>query len=482
MTDNIKNTTNIEAVFEGEVKTFPSSTNFVSLVDTLKKSFGDIGSLFVLQGSGAFTAVSSDVELEGAKANAVSSLRIFLTPNVGNGSGYLARKYLTKWMQKNASGSIPVAQHVVASLVVEGFKPKVIKKNFHLILENAGDVDMTLAIFHSSFQAKNNFKALKRRNSSNEGSRKKRRCSGGRGSKNSSDRMAVDTPSDSGNGQTHELAKEFLEIAATAYPEDVGQKLKAKQFAKVILDGNNMLFVTNGLRGATLHGKRTKAEKMLSVAALAFSQIIGITTEIVFDATKLPKAKNSDLKAISMPEIPIVHSNLSEFSAQISQIAIDFPVVGVPLIFPNGTVVSVSSARPEFDTTDDKLIAWARANSQQPAVPSSTTTMSNSSQEPAAVSTSTTTTTSTTLTTATTSTNVATTTSTASPLVIPNSSILVVSSDRALAGELCSLGVSLMKPGVWISFFVALISAEESASKGSAFQSFDNWVSGVVDK
>jgi len=302
---------------------------------------------------------------------------------------------------------------------------------------------------------------LKRSSPHNEEPRKKRRYSRSEKrhdkSENSSDRMAVDTPSGSRKGQTHELSKEFLEIATTAYPEDAGQKLKAKQYTKVILDGNNMLFVTSALRGLTLHGKRSKAEKMLSVAALAFSQIIGTTIEVVFDQTHLPKARNSDQNIISQPEISIVNSSLPEFNAKISQIAVDFPVIGVPLAFPNGTVVSVSSARPEFATTDDKLIAWARANSQQPAVSTTTTT------------------TSTTTTTAT-----ATTSSpTVSSLIVPNSSILVVSSDRALAGELCSLGVPMMKPGAWISLFVSLFSSGES--KELAFAWFDNWVTGVVN-
>jgi hypothetical protein len=274
--------------------------------------------------------------------------------------------------------------------------------------------------------------------------------------------MAVDTPSGSRKGQTHELAKEFLEIATTAYPADAGQKLKAKQFTKVILDGNNMLFVTSGLRGLTLNGKRTKAEKLLSVAALAFSQIIGITIEVVFDTTHLPKVRSSDQNVKPMSEISIVNSSLPEFSAKISQIAVDYPVIGVPLVFPNGTVVSVSSARPEFATTDDKLIAWARANFQQSASTTTTTT-------------STTTTTATT-----TSTNASASTTNASPsLVVPNSSILVVSSDRALAGELCSLGVPMMKPVAWILFFVSLFS--EGESKETAIAWFDNWVSGVVN-
>jgi len=320
---------------------------------------------------------------------------------------------------------------------------------------------LTLAVFHSLCQVKN--KCLKRNSAHDEEPRKRRRFSRGerKHKDKDADHMVVDIPpSSSRTGQTHELAQEFLELAVNAYPEDARQRILSKQFAKIILDGNNMLFVTSGLRGLTLSKQRAKAEKMLSIAALAFSQIIGTTIEVVFDQTSLPKSKNSQV--IAQPEISLVGSNLSEFTAKITAIAASFPVIGIPLSFPNGTFASVSSARPEFATTDDKLIAWARSNAKQP-VPVATTT-----------------TTSTTTSTETTTTNSSNVVSTATaPIVVPNSSILVISSDRALAGELSSLGVPLMKPGTWICMFSSLFSTSE-LSKESAIAWFDNWVIGVV--
>jgi hypothetical protein len=480
---------NIEAVFEGEVKSFSGSSNYASLVDSLKKSYGEFGSFYVIKSSGAFIPVSSDTDLEAAKTNAGSVLRVFLVPVSGDGSRYLQRKFLVKWMKKHACESIPFAQPVVAILVKEGFKPKDIKKNFNVVLENAGDADLTLAFFHSLCQVKN--KRLKRRYSHDEEPRKKRRCS--RGEKNlekakvsdSSDLMAVDTPSSkkkkakarSGDGQTHELSKEFSAIAVNAYPEDAGQKLLTKQFAKVILDGNNMLFITSELRGLTVGRKRAKAEKLLSVAALAFSQIVGITIEVVFDQTRLPKAMNSDQNFISQPEISLANSSLQEFNAKISQIAVNFPVIGIPLAFPNGTFVSVSSARPEFASTDDKLISWARANFQQPTAATTTSTSTTTST---AIASTTTTTTTTTLPLSSPNSSSSGSSASSSLMTIPNSSILVVTSDRALAGELCSLGVPLMKPGTWISRFVSLFASGEKTSKDSAKEWFDNWVKSVV--
>jgi len=306
-------------------------------------------------------------------------------------------------------------------------------------------------------------KCLKRNSAHDEEPRKRRRFSRGeRKHDKDSDQMMVDVaPANARTGQTHELAQEFLELAVNAYPEDARQRILSKQFAKIILDGNNMLFVTSGLRGLTLSKQRAKAEKMLSIAALAFSQIIGTTIEVVFDQTQLPKSKNSQV--IAQPELSLVNSNLSEFTAKITAIAASFPVIGIPLSFPNGTFASVSCARPEFATTDDKLIAWARSNAKQP-VPVATTT--------------TTSTTTSTETTTTNSSNVV--SSSNAPIVVANSSILVVSSDRALAGELSSLGVPLMKPGTWICMFSSLFSTSE-LSKDSAIAWFDNWLTGVVN-
>jgi len=70
----------------------------------------------------------------------------------------------------------------------------------------------------------------------------------------------------------------------------------------------------------------------------------------------------------------------------------------------NGSTFLVSSARPTFPTSDAKLVAWARAN----------------------------------------------------PDLVPRT--LVVTSDRALAGELHGLGVSVVRPGTWLSFVAKTVS------------------------
>jgi len=229
-------------------------------------------------------------------------------------------------------------------------------------------------------------------------------------------------------GQTHELSKQFLQLAPEAYAPNVRDMILSKGFSKIVIDGNNMMFITDGLRKNTLHGKRKQSEKLLSLAALAFSQLVGVTTEVIFDATHLPK-KRDDSILDGAPVPSVEKSSVPAFTTEIAKIAKDFPVVGVPITFTDGTFILVSSARPEFATTDDKLISWARANKQE-----------------------------------------------LSPSGPRNSDIVVVSSDRALAGELYSLGVTLIKPGNWIGLFASLLGFEEQSNqKGALFKWFDSY-------
>ena len=228
-------------------------------------------------------------------------------------------------------------------------------------------------------------------------------------------------------GQTHELSKQFCQLAASAYDPSVGEKILSKGFSKIIIDGNNMMFVTDTLRKNTLHGKRKQSEKLLSLAALAFSQLVGVTTEVIFDTTQLPK-KTFNLDETPRPSAMNYKSSVPEFTTEVAKMAKDFPVIGVPINFTDGTYVLVSSARPEFATTDDKLISWARANQQELA-----------------------------------------------PSGLKNSDVIVVSSDRALAGELYSLGVSLIKPGNWIALFASLLGEDQSGQKSAIFKWFDSY-------
>jgi len=214
----------------------------------------------------------------------------------------------------------------------------------------------------------------------------------------------------SSNGQTHDLANEFKKLALNSYPSNCDEKVRRKEFSQIFLDGNNMLFVTNALRHNTLSGKRAKAEQMLATAALTFGQLVGINTEIVFDSTALPRASTDGIESVET--VPLNGTTL--------------PPVGRKGVFQSGNSFMVSSAHPQFGTTDDKLISWARLNISS-AGSSSTSASPN-----------------------------------------PNSGVLVVTSDRALAGELGSLGITLMKPKMWFSLFCSLVNNDVNSSNVNA--------------
>jgi len=322
--------------------------------------------------------------------------------------------------------------------VHEGFRPKHIKDNFQIVSDNSGDEEKTISAFHEVCSVKNSKKRRKSRGDSKgrDSEQRKRQRSG------SKTRHASST----NQGQTHDLVEEFHKLSVQAYPPNAGERLLAKGFTKLVLDGNNMMFVTDAIRRYTLAGNRAKAEKLLSTAALAFSQLVGITTEIIFDQTHLPK--KDDFSSSSSVLQPILKTSTEEFNTEISKIVKNFPAVGVPLKFATGTSFLVSSARPQFSTTDDKLISWARLNGQEATTTTTETSVTSS-----------------------TAAHVPTNNS-----VVSNKDTVVVSSDRALAGELYSLGVTLIKPGHWFVLFASLVNdGEQPREKGSACKWFDDW-------
>jgi len=103
----------------------------------------------------------------------------------------------------------------------------------------------------------------------------------------------------------------------------------------------------------------------------------------------------------------------------------DDPNSALPLVhLDNGSSFLISSARPTYPTSDAKLVAWARAHPLEAA------------------------------------------------------QTLVVTSDRALAGELSTLGVSVAKPGTWLSCVVQI------ATGGNPETQIDwkGWLNAWIDK
>jgi hypothetical protein len=495
-TSNTQKTELIEVLFNFQSHRFPFPSNFASLVASVNDIFRDFnGLIYALDTNGEFVIVATDEDLQNAKRTSPNLLRVFLV-NAHNAVKHLSRKYLSNWMKKNAKGTIPIAQPVVISLIVDGFRPNCIKKNFNIVIENAGDIEKTLAAFHTMTMGKKKRKSCGTAENTDHKPRKRRRCGlkteedrnelpelieerkaeKARRESEKQERKAKNARRKSEkkerrkvHGQTHALSNEFTELAEQAYPGNVGERLLTKEFSKIVLDGNNMLFVTKALRDLTLRGQLHKAQQLLSVAALAFSQLVGISTEVVFDNAALHRrSSSSSSQVLEQHQSALNTANIAVFNTEISRIAEKgFPIIGVPLSFPNGTSVLVSSARPDFNTTDDKLIAWARLNDSSPSSVNVTSSITDTTMTDAEPNT---------------------TTISTNAVVhhndpnnrsnnISNSSVVVVSSDRALAGELHSLGVVLIKPTKWMALFMSLVEGRDCSSEQS---SFDQWCLTVV--
>jgi len=139
------------------------------------------------------------------------------------------------------------------------------------------------------------------------------------------------------------------------------------QFELVFIDGNNLMFLSSGLRKLTLQKRFRETERAITAIVESFAKAIKITAILMFDGTSTDMTKN----------------------------------------FPNGSVVKVTSAKPAFPTTDQALVSWGKSN----------------------------------------------------PSSVGNT--LVVTSDRALTGELKTIGMSICKPSSWFKFVMKLFSMDE---------------------
>jgi predicted RNA-binding protein with PIN domain len=152
--------------------------------------------------------------------------------------------------------------------------------------------------------------------------------------------------------------KKFREIGNTANVQLPKDGPWPAQFTRIFVDGNNLMFLTNGLRKLTLQKKFREIENVLASITEHFSENTKITAILIFDGTPSNSQKT----------------------------------------LPNGSSLTVTSARPEFPTTDQALIHWAKNNPSEVA------------------------------------------------------SSVVVTSDRALSGELSVAGLASVKPAEWLKF------------------------------
>jgi len=228
-------------------------------------------------------------------------------------------------------------------------------------------------------------------------------------------------------GQTVEASKHFRAVAENAFLHDLSVRIQSgvpsEQFTHVFVDGNNMLYLTDKLRRFTLGRKVDTTQKVLISVARRFAELVKIQAEIIFDSASASSLRTGNS---SVPESSAV------------------PNEGTPssgILLDNGSTFLVSSARPSFNTTDDKLVAWCRERlSNAPATSSSST----------------------------------------APSAENSFRVLVVTSDRALAGELFSLGVSVVKPGVWLACLANMAAGSSDNVDWKAW--LDAWIDQVMSK
>jgi len=162
--------------------------------------------------------------------------------------------------------------------------------------------------------------------------------------------------------------KKFRLIAETADVQLPADGTWPSEFERLFVDGNNLMYLTAGLRKLTLQKKKRQAEQALANIVEIFSAKFRVTSILIFDGTQTKESK----------------------------------------VLQNGSVMSITSARPEFSTSDKALIHWAKNN--------------------------------------------------------PDSAkkTLVVTSDRALSGELAISCVKTVKPARWLKFLSGVASGNPS--------------------
>jgi len=260
--------------------------------------------------------------------------------NADNGEKFLNRKYFRHWLKKRAASKLSLLLPIVVSLVHEGFKPRCVKKkNLTVLEENCADLEKALSAFrvitHCTPKRKRGREVAKDERP-NKRARKEKEPRPPREPKKPKEKRHKKSGERDSLGQTHDMAEQFQKMSLQAYPGDAVNKILEKKYSRLILDGNNILFVTDLLRSFTLKGNREKAEKMLSIAAFTFSQLVGISTEIIFDATSLPSARNfGNSRPVVEMQTSCVNSNLSlgELNEEVYKFAKNFPPVGIPMSF-----------------------------------------------------------------------------------------------------------------------------------------------------
>jgi len=366
-------------------------------------------------------------------------LRLFVAKEQEKGLRNLSRKYLSDWLKKLKLAEIQAnfisVQNTIIDLVNEGYKPKDIRKNFHIVVLRAGDHVGVVSAFNQVCKPKIHV-PKKRETKKRKHEAERELKTGRRGERKlERERRKKAKIAEEGRGvfvgQTVSLAEDFMNLSAEAYAVDASEKLLGNKYKKLYLDANNMMFMSRAFREC----RGPRVEKLLSIAAFAFSQLVGVDTEIIFDNSRLPSALNKpDQPPVVQTNVAIgKNTTLQELNAEIMKFTSSFPLVGVTVVPPSGTSFEISSARATFKSTDDKLISYFRKPDQQPIAAAPNITSTSTTTVTAIVA------------------------QTPAVALLDPQQAIVVTSDRALAGELYSMGVTAFRPSRWIALLASLL-------------------------
>jgi len=182
---------------------------------------------------------------------------------------------------------VPAEEENLRKMWELGFKA--VRRNLKILRKNNGDCEKTIEILTKIRQDRKPSRKRSREPELDKREHKKRNCRTGT-------KMEKETPGTVGD-----------------WPE--GKTV-------LFIDGNNMFFMTAGLRALTLRGTKGNTEKVLAAISEAFARVKGIGTILMFDSTENTSKKTLD----------------------------------------NGLEFIVSSALPHFKTSDDAMVDWASSS------------------------------------------------------------------------------------------------------------------------
>jgi len=172
----------------------------------------------------------------------------------------------------------------------------------------------------------------------------------------------------------------FLVVAENAFVT----QLWPENITHLFVDGNNLFYLTAGLRMLSIQRSRRETERVLAEITETFISTQNLETVLIFDNSSLKTKKT----------------------------------------LPNQSTFEVTSAKPNFGTSDEALVHWAKNN----------------------------------------------------PNIAPRT--LFITSDKALGGELALTGAKVARSGVWMGYVKRTLTGEDGDYCGWV----DAWVERFLQK